>query len=66
MKKQILNLGKVLNKVAQKQINGGDNPTLPMCQCDTTGTIINQPCEGIGPGCGVIDIDVCLFYPSKC
>ncbi len=66
MKKSITNLGKNLNKSEQKQINGGDNPTLPVCQCNSAGTITNQPCEGVGDGCGVVDIDVCMFYPDKC
>jgi hypothetical protein len=32
MKKQILNLGKVLNKAEQKEVNGG-YPALP-CECE--------------------------------
>lgn len=39
MKKQILNLGKNLNKQEQKQINGGGRPTLNLC-CGGTGGII--------------------------
>ncbi|CAL2060357.1 hypothetical protein [Tenacibaculum sp. 190524A05c] len=38
MKKSILNLGKSLNKVEQKQINGGFNcPTYPAERCLACG-----------------------------
>jgi hypothetical protein len=33
MKKQILNLGKALNKAAQKEINGGGHQPGPNCRC---------------------------------
>ncbi|WP_431166590.1 hypothetical protein [Tenacibaculum halocynthiae] len=69
MKKTLLNLGKNLSKVEQKEILGGNNPVLPICKCNTVGTIINQPCDGIGTGCGIIDIevpDICDVFPALC
>lgn len=66
MKSQIFSLGKILNKSEQKLIKGSDTEQLPICKCDTVGRVINQPCEGYGAGCGVIDIDVCFVYPSLC
>ncbi|WP_299124055.1 hypothetical protein [uncultured Tenacibaculum sp.] len=66
MKNQILSLGKILKKPEQKLVLGGDKEQLPICKCNGVGQIINQPCEGYGPGCGVIDIDVCSVFPSLC
>ncbi len=49
MKKQILNLGKALNKIEQKQINGGaagsegwcsETNSSENCDCD-----VNHPCD---------------------
>ncbi|MEO9571157.1 MAG: hypothetical protein ABJH82_12510 [Polaribacter sp.] len=37
MKKQILNLGKALNKAEQKQINGGGPVGIPIQICAGTG-----------------------------
>lgn len=33
MKKSILSIGKVLNKAAQKEINGGGHNSGPNCRC---------------------------------
>ena len=50
MKKTILNLGKNLSKLEQKQINGGGN--VPMGDCYEPGTnpprlIGHAPCDGV-------------------
>ncbi len=44
MKKQILNLGKALNKAAQKSINGGFLPTLPGGVCDGIEGTLEEGC----------------------
>ncbi|WP_299161213.1 hypothetical protein [uncultured Tenacibaculum sp.] len=56
MKKSILNIGKTLSKSEQKSIKGSNTEHYPICKCDTIGRVINQPCDGYGPGCGIIDI----------
>ena len=51
MKKQILNLGKNLNKVEQKSINGGNN------ECGDFFTLHLCKTQGIcPPGCGPFEI----------
>ncbi|CAM1339562.1 hypothetical protein TAESTU_10684 [Tenacibaculum aestuarii] len=49
MKKSILNLGKALNKVEQKQINGGAKCWIngfPCCgECNYSTGICSEPCE---------------------
>ncbi len=52
MKKQILNLGKVLNKTAQKQIKGGVNPIL---------CTLGDPCYIMMQG---VCTDVCMHDPD--
>mgnify|MGYP006910665912 CR=1 FL=1 len=52
MKKQMLNLGKALNKAEQKQINGGlmdykrcsTSRNRPSAQCPGNGNCINGEC----------------------
>ncbi|WP_299221400.1 hypothetical protein [uncultured Aquimarina sp.] len=57
MKKTILSLGKVLTKTQQKNISGSGNQTHQQCRCNGAGVIINQPCEGVGIGCGIFDYE---------
>ena len=54
MKKSILNLGKALNKVEQKQINGGFGFQYPIGSCFQRGTnppllIAKVPCNELCP-----------------
>ncbi|MFY0629885.1 MAG: hypothetical protein JXR05_05850 [Flavobacteriaceae bacterium] len=50
MKKQILNIGKALNKAEQKTINGGGRPCQDMC--DWSGWEIADWCRTAACGLG--------------
>ena len=68
MKKQILNLGKALNKAEQRQIKGSnDQVYYPICKCDAHGRKINQPCDG---NCETLweepPLDLCDVFPDLC
>jgi len=67
MKKPILNLGKILTRTEQKEINGSNRGYYyPACECDQYGNKINLPCEG---GCQqpVPPLeDICDVLPDIC
>ncbi|WP_299156996.1 hypothetical protein [uncultured Tenacibaculum sp.] len=65
MKKQILNIGKVLNKAEQKKIEGGLKlkPTRccdPAMQCCTTSHLAQN-----NPSCGGTYISGCQYHPAS-
>ena len=64
MKESILNIGKTLNKIEQKFINGGLKlkPTQccdPALRCCTTSHLALN-----NPGCGGTYISGCQYHPS--
>ncbi|WP_133537227.1 hypothetical protein [Tenacibaculum caenipelagi] len=64
MKKSILNLGKALNIVEQKQINGGVKPKPSLCcdpalQCCTTSYLAQN-----NTSCGGTYISGCQYHPA--
>ena len=66
MKRQILNLGKALNKADQKEINGGLGPLKPFICCDpalqccTTSHLAQN-----NASCGGTYISGCRYHPAS-
>ena len=46
MKKSILNIGKILTKAEQKQINGGSICSMTGVQCFSSGSCNSENCSG--------------------
>lgn len=64
MKKSILNIGKILNKLEQKTISGGDFPELKPTCCDPAVSCCTTTYAALNAACGTY-IPGCNYHPSS-